>query len=122
MYVRSFPPHASVQGSRWLVSNNGGSMPRWSRSERELMYQAGDQAMAASYTVSGGKFVADRPRVWIAALGGANNTPGRWDLAPDGKRVVIVTPAGSAEALTQEHHVVFLPTFFDELRRKVPLG
>jgi hypothetical protein len=44
------------------------------------------------------------------------------DLAPDGKRVVVVTPAGSAEALTQEHHVVFLQSLFDERRRKVPPG
>jgi len=122
VYVRPFPPPASGQSSRWQVSNNGGTAPRWSRNGRELMYQAGDQIMAASYTVSGDAFVADKPRVWIAALGGTTNTPGGWDLAPDGKRVLVVTPVERAGATKAEHHVVFLQNFFDELRRKVPLG
>jgi hypothetical protein len=42
------------------------------------MYQSGDRIMAASYTLKGDTFVADRPRVWIAKLGAA---PGAatWD-------------------------------------------
>jgi hypothetical protein len=73
--------------------------------------------------VKGDTFVAERPAVWISTLrAGALRTAGSWDLAPDGTRVVVVTPAGSAEAVTREHDVVFLQNFFDELRRKVPLG
>jgi hypothetical protein len=79
------------------------------------VYLSGDQIMAASYTVQGDTFVADKPRVWIAKLGGT-----QWDLAPDGKRVVVLTPGESAEAPTQEHEVVFVENFFDELRRRVP--
>jgi hypothetical protein len=39
---------------------------------------------------------AEKPRVWIAKLGGT-----QWDLAPDGKRVAVVTLgkfSGSAQA------------------------
>jgi hypothetical protein len=54
--------------------------------------------------------------VWIAKLGGT-----QWDLAPDGKRVVVLTPVESREEPREEHHVVFLESFFDELRRRVPL-
>lgn len=122
VYVRPFPPPASAQGSRWQVSNAGGGSPRWSRNGRELIYQAGDQLMAMSYSMSGDAFVADKPRVWIVALGSTTNTPGGWDLAPDGKRVLVVTPAESAGAANAEHHVVFLQNFFHELRRRVPLG
>ena len=67
--------------------------------------------------MKGDTFVAEKPRVWIARLGGT-----QWDLAPDGKRVVVVTPVTSADAPKQEHEVVFLQNFFDELRRRVPLG
>ena len=67
--------------------------------------------------MNGDTFVAEKPRVWIAKLGGTE-----WDLAPDCKRVVVVTPVVSAEAPKQEHQVVFLQNFFDELRRRVPLG
>lgn len=71
--------------------------------------------MAASYSVKGDTFVPEKPRVWIAKVGGTE-----WDLAPDGKRVVVVRPVETAEAPRQEHEVVFLENFFDELRRRAP--
>ena len=121
VYVRAFPPPSSGQGGKWQISNSGGTIPRWSRTGHELMYQSGDQIMAASYTVKGDTFVAEKPRVWIAKLGAAAGAA-RWDLAPDGKRVLVVTPVESAEAPKQEHEIVMLQNFFDELRRKVPVG
>ena len=36
--------------------------------------------------------------------------------------VAVITPVESASAPTQEHEVVFLHNFVDELRRRVPLG
>jgi hypothetical protein len=81
------------------------------------VYQSGDQIMAASYTVKGDTFVPEKPRVWIAQLVGT-----QWDLAPDGKRVAVLTPVEGAEAPKQEHEVVFLLNFFDELKRRVPVG
>jgi WD40-like Beta Propeller Repeat len=117
VFVRAFPPPSSRHGGKWQISNRGGTVPRWSRSAHELVYQMGDQIMAARYSVNGDRFVAEKPRVWIAKLGGTE-----WDLAADGKRVVVVTPVASAEAPKQEHQVVFLQNFFDELRRRVPLG
>jgi serine/threonine-protein kinase len=117
VYVRAFPHAASRQGGKWQVSNDGGVAPRWSRNGHELMYRSGDQIIAASYTAKGDTFVAEKPRVWIAKLGGTE-----WDLAPDGKRVAVLTPVESGEAPKQDHEVVFLQNFFDELRRRVPLG
>jgi hypothetical protein len=119
LIARGQPPPASGQGGRWQISNNGGVLPRWSRSGRELVYQSGDQIMAARYTVNGDTFVAEKPRVWIAKSGAAvipNNVT--WDLAPDGTRVAVVAPVDSAQASTQDHQVVFLMNFFDELRRR----
>jgi WD40 repeat protein/predicted Ser/Thr protein kinase len=115
VYVRAFPPPSSGQGGKWQVSNSGGITARWSRSGHELVYQSGDQIMAASYSVKGDTFVPEKPRVWIAKVGGTE-----WDLAPDGKRVVVVRPVETAEAPRQEHEVVFLENFFDELRRRAP--
>ena len=46
--------------------------------------------MAVAYTAKGDRFVAEKSRVWLAKLGGFRNGFGTaWDLAPDGKRVVI---------------------------------
>jgi Tol biopolymer transport system component/predicted Ser/Thr protein kinase len=116
--VRPFPPPAaSAPGGKWQVSTDGGANARWSRNSRELLYQSGDQIMAVSYTVNGDSFAAERPRLKIDKLGGAT----QWDMAPDG-RIAVLTPAGSVQASTTEHTVVFLQNFFDELRRRVPTG
>jgi serine/threonine-protein kinase len=120
VYVRAFPTPSSGPGGKWQISNNGGIDPRWSRSGHELVYRSGDQILAASYTVKGDSFMAEKPRLWIAQLGAAAGF-GPWDLAPDGKRVAVLTPV-SSEAPNPEHEVVFLQNFFDELRRRVPLG
>jgi len=45
-----------------------------------------------------------------------------WDLAPEGKRVAVVILEGSAQAPQQEHEIVMLLNFADELRRRVPAG
>jgi hypothetical protein len=76
--------------------------------------------MTASYTVKGDAFVAEKPRVWIAKYGGTF-----WDLAPDGKRVAAIAPVESPESAAapkQDHEIVMLVNFFDELRRKAPMG
>ena len=84
VYVRPFPPLASGQGGKWVISNQGGQHPVWSRTKNDLPYMAADgQIMAASYTVNGDTFVADKARVWLAKPGGT-----QFDLSSDGKRLV----------------------------------
>jgi hypothetical protein len=72
--------------------------------------------MAVSYSVNGDSFVAEKRRVWIDKVGGT-----WWDLAPDGKRVAVLTPVTPTETPKPDHEVVLLLNFFDELRRRVPL-
>src|SRR5262249_18839967 len=121
--VRAFPQPASGSGGKWQISTNGGDLPVWSRSGHDLFYQSGDQIMAASYAVAGDTFVPGKPRVWVPTrvpTGRPNSYS--WDLAPDGKRVALLTPVDSSDGTRQEHEVVRLQNFFDELRRRVPLG
>ena len=73
--------------------------------------------MAVSFTTKGDAFVAEKPRLWIPKLGGAF-----FDVAPDDKRVAVVTPTEAASAPQQEHEIVMLLNFFDEVRRRVPTG
>jgi serine/threonine-protein kinase len=117
VYVRAFPPPSSWPDRKRQISNSGGTAPRWLRNGPELVYQAGDQVMAARYTVQGDAFVAEKPRVWIAKLGGT-----LFDVAPDSRRVAVLAPVASPDASKQEHEVVILQNFFDELRRRVPVG
>jgi serine/threonine-protein kinase len=116
VYVRAFPPPGSGQGGKWQISNNGGDRPFWSRNGHELGYGSGSGLMTVRYTVSGDTFVADKPRMWIEKLGKIVDG----DMAPDGKRMLVLTPVESSEPPKQEHEVVFLFNFFDELRRRVP--
>jgi dipeptidyl aminopeptidase/acylaminoacyl peptidase len=125
VYVRAFPaPSPNIgqgaQGGKWQISNSGGQLPRWSRTGHQLLYQSGDQIMAVRYAVKGDTFVAEKPRVWIAKLGVGARDSWIWDLSPDGRRVLVVTPVESSEAPKQEHEIVMLQDFFDELRRRVP--
>jgi Tol biopolymer transport system component len=115
IYVRAFPAPSSGEARQWPIANEG-SHPVWSRTTNELLYRSGDQIMAVSYTVKGETFVADKPRVWIAKLGGT-----LWDLAPNGKRVAVVTPEEAPEAPKPDHEVVLLLNFFDYLRRRAPV-
>jgi hypothetical protein len=55
----------------------------------DLLYQSGYQFLAASDTVKGDTFVAEKPRVWIARFGAAVSGIGgsTWEVARDGKRM-----------------------------------
>jgi serine/threonine-protein kinase len=113
VYVRAFPD----SGSQWKVSTNGGLTPIWSRSGHELFYQSGDQEMAVSYSVQGNTFIVEKPRVWLAKVGGFVS-----DLSPDSKRLLALFAADSPDAPKADHEVVLLQNFVDDLRRRVPAG
>jgi len=117
VYVRAFPD----KGTRWPISNGGGTMPVWSRNGRELFYRTEDsRLMVATYTVNGDTFVADKPRVWSEQrLANTGLTP-NFDLAPDGKRFVVLMAPEGAEASRLQGHVTLVMNFFDELRRIAP--
>jgi eukaryotic-like serine/threonine-protein kinase len=120
VYVRAFPD----KGGKWQISGNGGMYPLWARNGRDLFFRTEDnQIMVAGYTVKGDSFVANKPRVWsekkIANMGQLAN----YALSPDGKRIVALMQAGTPEdQKAAQSHVIFLENFFNELRRKVPVG
>jgi len=120
VYVRAFPDH----GRRWQISNDGGLTPAWSRNGRELYFRTEDnRIMVANLMAQGDSFVADGPKAWSDQRI-ADVSPGvpNYDLAPDGKRIVALIPADAPETQRAQSHVIFLENFFDELRRRVPVG
>jgi len=122
VYVRTFPT-----GGKWKISNGGGSFPVWSHNGRELFFRSADnRIMVAAYTVKGDSFeVADQPRAWSEkrlSNTGANFSTANFDFAPDGKRVAAIMPVETPEVQRAQSHVVLLINFFDELRRRAPVG
>ncbi|HEY6329699.1 MAG TPA: hypothetical protein VI756_10195, partial [Blastocatellia bacterium] len=53
--------------------------------------------MVANYIVKEGVFTADKPRVWFGRQLANIGVGGNYDLAPDGKRFVVLMPAEGAE-------------------------
>ena len=108
VYVSSFPD----MGSKRLLSQSGGVEPRWARNGRELFFKSSGQMMAVSVP-PGPTFSPSDPRPLFALKGfrAARNRP-QYDVAPDGRFVMIREP-GSAGSLVYAEH------WFDELEAKL---
>jgi Tol biopolymer transport system component len=102
IYVRPFPAPKDG-GVQSMVSNGGGTQPRWNRNGKELLYFSGRKLMSVEVTI-GAQFRAGIPRPLgdmplfpgAAALGEAD-----WDMTPDGSRFLVVAePVRDAEPIT----------------------
>jgi serine/threonine-protein kinase len=115
VYVRAFPDN----GAKVQVSN-GGILPLWSRNGHELFYRTEDQRiMVVNFSVKAGVFVPERPRLWsgkqLANIGVGVN----FDLAPDGKRVMALMPAGGPAPAERQSRVTLVVNFVDEVRQRL---
>ena len=94
IYVIPFPPVPG--GGKWMVSRGGGVMPRWRRNGKELFYISPDSRMMAVEVDGGGPvFHAGNPEPLFQTDiidTGIRTGPFSWDLAPDGKRFLIISP------------------------------
>ena len=117
IYVRAIGTDGTAGTRRWVVSNNGGTSPRWSPNGPDLWYLAGDRIMAVAYTARGESFEAGKPREWISNV----RTTGGFDPSPDGKRVAASVPTSTTVA-GQEPSMVFILNFLEELRRRAPVS
>jgi serine/threonine-protein kinase len=118
VYVRPFPG----PGGRSQISTGGGLFPLWSRDGRDLLFQTLDsRVMAVSYTAKGDAFAPGKLRVWTKTRLRNPSAISTYDLAPDGKRLValLADDASGEKPLTQ---LTFMLNFFDELRRRSPVG
>jgi hypothetical protein len=72
--------------------------------------------LAVRYTATGDSFSPEKPRVLATTPGAA---PG-FDIAPDG-RLLMMMPT-IADGSKTDHTLMFVQNFYDELRRRVPVG
>jgi hypothetical protein len=101
VYVQPFPG----PGPRTQLSAGGGYEPLWSRSGREVFYRQPGRVMAVA--VSGDARITVGARR-VAALGSYVEDPGRnhpdYDVAPDGKHLLMVKLAGTGQRLVLVHN------------------
>jgi eukaryotic-like serine/threonine-protein kinase len=116
IYVRSFPD----SGAPVRVSMQGGRIPAWSPTGRELLFQTdAQQLMASSYRIDRGKFVADTPRQWMPLTVGDAGVLPSFDVTPDGERIMALLPAGRREDGQSKNHVTVVLNFHEEVRRRL---
>jgi len=117
IYVRPFP---TGSGGRWQISTSGGLYGIWSPNGRELFYETADnRIMVLDYSVDGNTFVPGKPRLWSDKqlfYTGTSNL----DLAPDGKRFLVLALPETLPGQKGSVHVTMLLNFFDEVKRRIP--
>ena len=119
VYVRPFPPGPG----RWPISNAGGQLPVWSRKSRELFFQNPDhRIMVADYTATSDSFMPGKTHLWSDQRLQDVGLNLNYDLAPDGKSFAILPELKAPPEEKGNVHVTFLLNFFDELRRRAPVG
>lgn len=116
VYVQPFP---SLVG-KWQVSTDGGGLPRWARSGRELFYRNAGKMMAVEIETTGG-FRAGAPKMLFEGnfAGSPLGFAPSWgfDVSADGKRFLMIKPDSDSNAAMQ---IDVVENWFDELRRRVP--
>jgi len=118
VYVRPFP---AGNGGKSQISDRGGLYGLWANDGHELFYETTDnQIMVVDYRVESGGFIPGKPRLWsdrrIFYTGTSN-----LDLAPDGKRFLVLMTPEPAPGDRNPVHITMLLNFFDEVKRKIPV-
>ena len=107
-------------GGPWRVSTGGGAHPVWSKSSNELLFTTEDQILTARYRYDGREFKVEPPRAWSAVRYATAGPTRKFDLHPEGTRVVVAGPQTADEAA--HDRVVFVTNFFEDLDRLLPPG
>lgn len=85
IYITAFPSG----GSKWQISNNGGSSPKWRRDGKELFFlDAADTITAVDVNTSGGAPRIGPPRALFQAVG-IQRDFGPFDVTADGKKFLV---------------------------------
>ena len=96
VYVRRFPG----PGQKQQISSDGGAHPRWTADGRELVYWAVPRGIeAVSFEATGSTFrVGPRRTLVQPAVLSLIDARTHYDIARDGKRLLLRQPAGPQEA------------------------
>ena len=116
VYVRRFPDN----GTKVRVSTSGGSVPRWSRNGRELLYRTEAQRiMVVTYTSRADTFVPGRPTPWSQHSLSDTGVLPNFDIAPDGERVVALMPLARPEEQQTVNHVTLMLNISEQIRKRM---
>jgi eukaryotic-like serine/threonine-protein kinase len=118
IYVQPYPG----PGGKWQISTDGGNEPQWNHNGRELFYRNGEKMMAVDVSTHAG-FAVGRPRLlfegrYVATVGGYSRA--NYDVSADGQRFLMLKPVEQGQTAPAQISLVL--NWFEELKRKVPVG
>jgi len=105
VYVQSFP----TGGVKRLISNDGGTRPRWGRDSRELFYQNRGKTMAVTIDSRSELAIGTPRELFSGPYGG-------YDVSRDGRFVMV--HLGNPDAGST--HITLVQNWFTELQQRVP--
>jgi eukaryotic-like serine/threonine-protein kinase len=120
IYVRPFPDVAS---GLWQVSTEGGTRPLWARNGHELFYLSVTGALMRVGVTPASTWAATVPtKLFEGPYGASPNQSGRtYDIAPDGKRFLMIKPEDSRSQTAAPASLVVVQNWREELKRLAPV-
>jgi len=76
------------------ISREGGAAPKWTSDGKQLIYGAGNGALAVDVRANGNVFETGNPRRLFQAPGSRSDFG--WDMTGDGKHFLIASPVGAS--------------------------
>ena len=123
VYDRPFP---NVDDGRWQISRDGGFSSVWSHDGRELFFRrfgsAAEIMVVAVETEP--TFTPGNPESLFQTapfIGGGPDSDRPWDVADDGRFLIMRGPPGSADAGAESTEINVVQNWFEELTRLVPV-
>ncbi len=113
VYVQRFPG----LGGRVPISTDGGQQPLWSPDGSELFYR-GPRGMMAVPVDTEPTFSAGDPEVLFEQQYLDLQTNRTYDVAPDGRFLMIKAPTDDGSAPAEQ--IILVENWFEELKRLVP--
>jgi Tol biopolymer transport system component len=111
VYVASFPD----MQIKFLVSQDGGTEPRWAHSGRELFFKSRGMLMSLPVTPGAGFAPGSARSLFsVAPYSSAINRP-QYDVGPDDRRFVMIRPPPQES----RPEVVLVENFFTDLKLKM---
>ena len=115
IYVERFPD----LGDRQLVPTDGGQQPRWSPDGQELFYlDPGASRLMVVPITTGSELTVGSPRTLVEAPVFDFAARSAYDVAPDGRIVIILLPPRTSVGASPQIHVVL--NWTEELKARVP--
>ena len=112
VYLRTFPP----TGSKWQVSTEGGTTPRWNPNGRELFYRQGDDIITVSVGSNGDLRLGEPVRLFTWPYPSSFRGD-HFGVSPDGDHFILVDATDSEPP---PDHLVLVQNWFQELERLAP--